>query len=219
MGASCAEGAVGSKGYERAQEEVEHRHLLGKYKSVRHTNMIPLGANVATKENVPKVQELIAPTVAALRAMGGSGTLQEINDAVADILKLPEDVQLVAKGASSDTWYGYRCRWARSYLKLDSLAENSERGIWSLTKEGLKAPKARIDGVWSRVHALVAARRKAAEPEPLDDELDEVEEARVEAPEDRKWHDLLLDTLKAMKPDAFERLCQRLLRESGFFEG
>src|ERR1700730_13248572 len=30
------------------------------------------------------------------------------------------------------------------------------------------------------------------------------------------WKEKLLDSVLAIKPDAFERLCQRLLRESGF---
>jgi len=32
------------------------------------------------------------------------------------------------------------------------------------------------------------------------------------------WKDRLLDTLKALSPDAFERLAQRLLREAGFIK-
>lgn len=34
--------------------------------------------------------------------------------------------------------------------------------------------------------------------------------------DDRNWQDGLLDILRSMAPDAFERLCQRILRESGF---
>lgn len=36
--------------------------------------------------------------------------------------------------------------------------------------------------------------------------------------EERTWQDELLEVLQAMGPVAFERLCQRLLRESGFIE-
>ena len=32
------------------------------------------------------------------------------------------------------------------------------------------------------------------------------------------WSDQLLQTLQTISPDAFERLCQRMLRESGFIE-
>ena len=36
--------------------------------------------------------------------------------------------------------------------------------------------------------------------------------------ESTPWQESLLGTLLQMSPDAFERLCQRLLRESGFIE-
>jgi restriction system protein len=34
--------------------------------------------------------------------------------------------------------------------------------------------------------------------------------------QDSDWRDQLLDALTSMKPDGFERLAQRLLREAGF---
>lgn len=34
--------------------------------------------------------------------------------------------------------------------------------------------------------------------------------------QDSDWRDQLLDTLTSMKPDGFERLAQRLLREADF---
>ena len=38
-------------------------------------------------------------------------------------------------------------------------------------------------------------------------------------PEDElDWRETLLDILQKMDPSSFERLCQRLLRESGFIE-
>lgn len=170
---------------------------------------------MATKDDVPKVQVLIGSTVEALRRMGGSGTLQEINDLVAEILGLPEEVQTVTKGELTDTWFGYRCRWARTYLKMDGLANNSERGVWALTEEGRTATAVRIGAVWSRVHALVASKRKGAEA-PAADQDDEELEATESEQVALQWTDQVLEILKSMKPDAFERLCQRILRESGF---
>jgi len=168
---------------------------------------------MATKEDVPKVQQLIGPTVTALRRMGGSGTIQEINDTVAEVIGLSEDVQIVSKGESSDTWFGYRCRWARTYLKYVDLAQNSERGIWALTEIGLNASEARIAKVWSEVHTIVADRRKS---EAAAESLEDDPEATSDEPVSRDWKDVLLDTLKSMPADSFERLCQRILRESGF---
>lgn len=45
-----------------------------------------------------------------------------------------------------------------------------------------------------------------------------VEEGHEEADEDTTWRDDLLDTLLEMDSSAFERLVQRLLRESGFIQ-
>lgn len=169
---------------------------------------------MATKSDVPKVQNLIFPTFLAIQNLGGSGTLQEINDEVATILELPDEIQQVSKGDTADTWFAYRCRWARSYLKIAGYAENSERGVWSLTVSGKSATKAQIDDVWSEVHRITAERRTITNQEIKDEnsvELPSEKEKSIET-----WKDRLLAKLKTVTPDGFERLSQRILRESGF---
>lgn len=59
--------------------------------------------------------------------------------------------------------------------------------------------------------------------EPLADEIAPPTEVPVENESGKfsstvfeKWRDVLLDALLAIPPSRFERLCQRLLRESGF---
>jgi restriction system protein len=54
-------------------------------------------------------------------------------------------------------------------------------------------------------------KKKAGAKQDVSSELDQVE-AEAEA----DWKDALLETLLNMSPTAFERLAQRLLRESGF---
>jgi restriction system protein len=106
----------------------------------------------------------------------------------------------------------------RTYLKKDGVADNSERGVWSLTARGLTLPQPEIISIPQRVRAADYEQRRKREIE----EIKESVEALVsiaEAEEDetlRSWKEQLLDALLAMKPDAFERLCQRILRESGF---
>ena len=46
----------------------------------------------------------------------------------------------------------------------------------------------------------------------------QTDEPSAKKDESADWRDDLLDTLQNMPPDAFERLCQTLLRESGFIE-
>jgi restriction system protein len=65
--------------------------------------------------------------------------------------------------------------------------------------------------VWKRIVAEQRERRKAkAKPELPDDDEHVVS--------DVPWKERLLDVLLAIDPKAFERLCQRLLRESGFIK-
>ena len=68
----------------------------------------------------------------------------------------------------------------------------------------------RAQKAWKTRRQKQQAEVKADEPSAEKDESPTDESA--------DWRDDLLDTLQNMPPDAFERLCQRLLRESGFIE-
>lgn len=164
-----------------------------------------------TKEDVPKVPVLIPPTVQALKNLGGSGTLHEINDEVANLMQLSEDVQQVSMGDTHDTWFGYRCRWARSYLKMMDLVDNSQRGVWALTQAGANASSELIDSVW-RDAKKRSAQNKSVENASSD--APDTDDEPIDREED--WKSATLDAMRSMPPEAFERLCQRILRESGF---
>ncbi len=72
-------------------------------------------------------------------------------------------------------------------------------------------------GLWRRTVAEQRERRRQrAEASTTDGEQELVEEEQ-ETPEP-PWKERLLDILLAMDATAFERLCQRLLRESGFIK-
>src|SRR5690606_28253584 len=101
--------------------------------------------------------------------------------------------------------------WARTYLKKYGLITNSERGVWSLAPEGQKTTSVDSSTVREYVRGLSRASPKkpsASEPSVLEDD-GEVE---------HDWKDQLLAKLRTIQPAAFERLCQRLLRESGFIQ-
>ncbi len=108
--------------------------------------------------------------------------------------------------------------WAKTYLKKDGAIQNSSRGVWSLTKDGEQLTVEDIVGVPSRVRKQVADKKRAKEP-PLSEEnpAADIEAEEVEATEPH-WKDQLLSVLRAVAPDAFERLAQRLLREAGFLK-
>lgn len=151
---------------------------------------------------VPKNDELFNPVLTALHQLGGSGRVDEIDEKVAEVLSLSEsDVNKIHRG--NRTQVSYRCAWARTYLKRYGVLENSERGVWSLTALGLKT--------------------KEVDPSQVKKAVRELDKKVIHAIDDEDdtggptgWEDEVLEVVKAISPDAFERLCQRLLRESGF---
>jgi restriction system protein len=165
---------------------------------------------------MPTFDQLMNPLVRALKALGGSGSIEEIYDKVIELERLPDDVitQPHDPEKSNETEVGYRLAWARTYLKKYGLLENSSRGIWSLAATAKQVKELNPQEVVRAVKALgkkegesKAAKRKVSEP------ADENEEISEEQQWKQKLHAMLTQTLT---PAAFERLVQRVLRESGF---
>ena len=75
----------------------------------------------------------MVPLLRALRALGGSGSIDEIYEKVVEREQIPEDVvsQSHDPEKSNQSEVGYRLAWARTYLKKYGLLENSTRGVWS----------------------------------------------------------------------------------------
>lgn len=160
-------------------------------------------------DKVPTFDTYMNPLIEALRELGGSGTIEEINGKTAEIADLT-DAQLEVihdPRRGSSTEFEYRLAWTRTYLKKYGVLENSARGIWALTKEGRQ-----IDSVDpADVKRFVREERRKAKAATMSEELDDDSI-------DQTWRDQLLATLLKMEPAAFERLTQRLLRESGFIQ-
>jgi restriction system protein len=163
------------------------------------------------KKDVPKFDELMNPTLQALKRLGGSASIDELVPEIVRFLSLPPQVAEVPHGATGRTELEYRAAWARTYLRNAGFLENSERGVWSLTPKGTQSEA--VDGrqiARDVVRQLQAARLA----------MDEIDEPRAtdEVEPVATWQDRLLSVLQGMDPTAFERLCQRILRESGFIE-
>ena len=159
---------------------------------------------------IPKYDELFNPVLRALHDLGGSATNQELEDKVIEILQLPEEEAYERREGKSQTRLNYRTAWAKSYLKKHGLVDNTERGVWALTAEGQKTTEVDPGQVKATARDEFAKKKRNAGTEthdPDEEETPDVEES---------WKDRLLSILVEMSPDAFERLSQRLLRESGF---
>jgi restriction system protein len=159
-----------------------------------------------------KHDDLFNPTLKALKNLGGSGAISEIEEQVIEILQLSDD-EVNEIHRESTTKLSYRLAWARNYLKRFGLIENSARGVWALTTTGQKTSEVDQNEVKKYVvkkdrEERIQRQQKIKGDPNLHESADEIEEF--------VWQDKLLETMKAIAPDQFERLCQRLLRELGF---
>lgn len=158
------------------------------------------------KVDIPTFDTLMNPVIEALKDLGGSGTIEEINNKTTEIAGLSDEQLEVLhdpeKGGQTEV--EYRLGWTRTYLKKYQVLENSSRGVWALTPKGRQ-----LDRVNPKVVKRFVQQQSKKAQVVSEDDLDKVD---IET----SWRDELLDILLKMKSSAFERLVQRLLRESGF---
>lgn len=166
---------------------------------------------------VPSFDELLLPTVKALVKLGGSGSVEEINNLVYEIAKIPEEV-LQIPHSESDTRkeVDYRLAWSKTYLKKFGLLENSSRGIWALLKADIDVSNLDTNEIvrYVRERSTIDKIEKGIVEAIPNEKVQKQVEDEVENTEE--WKDTLLDILYKISPAAFERLAQRILRESGF---
>lgn len=150
----------------------------------------------------------------ALFVLGGSGSNQEIESAVVDRFDFSDDQLAVTHEKSGTPVIPNRIAWARSDLKLAELVTNERTGVWALTDQGREILAKDEDAVQQRV--ADAIRRYHAERREAQEDANEDSGALEDVDDEIEWSNVLLSKLKSIPPDAFERLAQRLLRESGF---
>ena len=153
---------------------------------------------------IPPAYILIWAVVRALRELGGSGRIEEINDRAIRLEGLTEEQQRYDAGNGAPE-IPYRLGWARSFAKNLGLIENVSRGVWALTKDGQEIDeqeirRQRLARKRSRKRTADSATTEAEEPMSIEE----------------TWQTKTLTAVRSMDPTAFERLCQRLLRQAGF---
>ena len=162
-----------------------------------------------TRNKLPTRTDLQWPTLKALERRGGSASIHELSEQIARDLELSDDILDVPHRGGPRTKVDYRLGWARTDLKQIGAIDNPSRSVWTITELGKSVRSA--EEVCELVNQHQKSwRQQARTPERESDPKEE------ETPESQDWRDELLGVLRGMTPDAFERLCQRLLRESGF---
>lgn len=148
-----------------------------------------------------------------LRELGGSGRPAEITDLVIEEQGISEKEQSeILKNGTSRV--RNQVAWARFYLAKAGYIDASQKGVWGLTEKGMQAHLTHADilTLFRDIHKNFQDTDSPSKnsktkviPQENDDEV-EVIDHQIE----------LLEILKSLPPSGFERICQRLLRESGF---
>ena len=183
-----------------------------------------------TQRTMPTYEEIAAPTLQGLELRGGSASIHELSEDVAVLMDVPDEILEVPHGEGSRSEFDYRAAWTRTYLKNMGAINNSSRGIWSLTEYGRSLdPATDFRREFRTIGRGYAKQSQGSLPTTNtggSDEGDAEEDQALPSPGDsgdrldeaseEQWQDTLLATLRDMSPDGFERLCRRLLLESGF---
>jgi restriction system protein len=144
-------------------------------------------------DNLPKREMFFKPVLKSIHDLGGSGSNDEINNKVIELLAIPPEL-LELTHSETQSKFQYEMAWVRTMLKNQGLIENSSRGVWAL---------------------------KADQPLNFNFNITSKQSKRIseEIEESKSWKDELIGTItEELSPNAFERLVKRLLRETGFIQ-
>lgn len=159
----------------------------------------------------PQFVQFFDPVLQALKELGGSGRPAEVVEVIARLMNISEAKRqevLQSGGLRLDNQIAF----ARQYLVWSGFLDSSKRGVWSLTKKGIACPGLTdSEGlrIFKEQHALHAGTKRR---NGLNG--DEVDSIQADLPQ--SYREQFLNVVRTLLPNGFERLCQRLLRESGF---
>ena len=169
-------------------------------------------------ERVPDLPGMMLATVEALKELGGSATIHELDDKVIELEGVTEAEQALTMTRNANlVRVNYYLAWARTYLKRRDALVNSSRGVWALTKKGAAiSARDQTQMIYEQVTQEERERSRIKHQALNVEERDDVIPVDEGIEESEIWKPMLLKALGEMLPDAFERLSQRLLREAGF---
>lgn len=164
--------------------------------------------------SIPPYSELLWPTLCAVRELGHSARLDEIDERVIEREDFTDEQLALLHNEGPRTELEYRLAWARTYLKGMGALASASRGVWETTALGREISEAEVEPLRRE---YIAARRSQRTKKQREADVGTSEaEADDEAADSDDWKELLLAQMLAMSPAGFERLAQRLLRAEGF---
>nr|VFJ50595.1 MAG: restriction system protein [Candidatus Kentron sp. DK]VFJ54544.1 MAG: restriction system protein [Candidatus Kentron sp. DK] len=160
----------------------------------------------------PQFLRFAVPILEALNRLGGSGKPGEVADAIIEALEIPEE-QLAETIKDGSSRIKGEISWARFYLARAGYLDASERGVWRLTRQGENAHLSEPDvyRMFKETHAKLPRKTASGKKETDSDDI-----GAEDVTGDPEQEITLLDVLLSLSPGGFERICQLMLRKSGF---
>lgn len=102
---------------------------------------------VIEPEGLPDLPGMMLATLDALREIGGSASIHELDEKVIEMEGVTEEEQAhEIPGSAGRIKVAYYLSWARTYLKRGGALVNSARGIWALTDAARRSPLSKRPG-------------------------------------------------------------------------
>ena len=161
----------------------------------------------------PQFLKYVIPILKILQANGGAGNSSSVIDQVVEDLGITEE-DLAETTSNGQSRIRNQIQWARFYLFKAGLIDNSQRGIWRLTKGGLEAKYNETD-VYKMFKSVQEKVSKTKDKKADSKSKSDIDETTTE---DEEHSAELLNLIKNMSPSGFEKLCKRLLTEIGIHD-
>jgi len=166
--------------------------------------------------HIPAYNELLWPTLRAVRELGHTAKLEEIDEKVIEQVGFSEDQMAVLHKEGPRSEIEYRLAWARTYLKGIGALDNPQRGVWVTTDLGKQFEEHELEPLRQVYLAKLREERKKKKEAAKQAGADADTDVEIADEETDDWREELLGALLKMEPEAFEHLAKRLLRAAGF---
>ena len=201
----------------RREPAEEEKGMAGETTGVGSTP----GSSSGKRTTIPRYHEMVSPLLAALRKRGGEATNREMVEDIVEAMNLEEEAATEIHGKGPTTKIGFNAGWTRTWLRHiggiePAAGPGTKKGIWRLTERGR-------DEEWASHQAELDVKQavkewneaKAQQKQQAGHQDEEKPSAGGPASAENEWKQTLMRELLAMTPDAFERLCQRLVHATG----
>lgn len=95
--------------------------------------------NTDTKISSAEFLKWFSPLLVALKALGGSGTPEQVRTQIISDLNLSDSVVAEIRGKTGVNKVGNEISFARNYLAYEGFIDKAVKGIWTLTEKGRTA--------------------------------------------------------------------------------